>query len=264
MIKIYKKEITVDILEKQKKEIDFWRTSPTESPSQFTIENIVNKISEAKRLLNKFNKYKELFNNNKIILELGGGQGWASCILKKNYLTGQAIVINSDISKYAVQSAYNWERIFEINIENIVCRCYEIPVKSNSIDIIFTFQAAHHFYKHRSTIKEIYRILKDGGVCLYLSEPSCMKYIYPLAYKRVNKKRPDVAEDVLIHKEISYLAEKIGFSAKTNYETSFINRNPIETIYYYILNKIKILRYFLPCEMDYIFIKPKQTSLTIS
>lgn len=249
----------MDLIQKQRKEIDFWRTSPLEGPEKFTIENIVEKMALAKTFLNKINEYKEIFSNKKTVLEIGGGQGWASCLLKKYYLAKDSIVINSDISKYALQSTHYWQYHLDANIDKIACRSYEIPLKSNYLDVVFAFQAAHHLYKHSSTLKEIFRVLKPGGVCLYITEPSCRKYIYPLAFKRVNLKRPDVAEDVLIFKEIIGLAKKAGFIAAAYYDTSFINKRPFETIYYYLLSKIKIFKYFLPCAMDYVFTKPTMT-----
>lgn len=249
-------DILEDIEEKQKKEIDFWKTSPIESPSCFTIENIVNKMSEAKIFLSKLHKYKSIFNDKNSILEIGGGQGWASCILKKSLLTKGVKLINSDISKYAVESNHNWERVFEINIDNIVCKSYEIPLKDNSIDLAFTFQAAHHFYKHNSTLKENHRILKKGGVCLYLYEQSCRRYIYTLVYNRAVKKRPEVAEDVLIYNRILYLAKKIGFETTAYYDTYFQDKTPFAMGYYFMASKLTFLRYFLPCfAMDYIFTK---------
>lgn len=54
-------------------------------------------------------------------------------------------------------------------------------------------------------MKEIYRVLKDGGICLYLHEPSCRQYLYKLAFERVNRKRPKVPEDVLLFKKFKEL-----------------------------------------------------------
>ena len=163
-------------------------------------------------------------------------------------------VISSDIAVYAVQSTFNWERMFNTNVDKLACKAYEIPLKDGSVDLVFSFQSAHHFLKHKSVLKEIYRILINGGICIYLNEPSCNKYMYPLAYKRVNKKR-SVPEDVLIYKNILKLATDAGFTTIVNFDTSFINRGPVETIYYYILGKISGLKYILPCGMDYIFTK---------
>lgn len=73
----------MDIDEKEQKEIYFWKNSPLENPESESIENLVNKFSEAKVLLEKLTTYKEYFNKSQSILELGSGQGWASCIVKK-------------------------------------------------------------------------------------------------------------------------------------------------------------------------------------
>jgi len=255
----------MDISEKQQREIEFYRESPIENPYQFTIDNLINKMSSAKSLLENLVRYKQLFENKQAILELGGGQGWASCIVQ-SYFPNALHVINSDISKYALQSTCMWNSlfnsIFKVNINKLVCKAYEIPLKEASVDLVFTFEAAHHFLKHKSTLKEIYRILAKGGCCLYLHEFSCNKFFYPFAYKRSNKKRSidkvidKVSEDVLIYRNILKLAKDVGFTALANYDPSIVNRSPEATVYYFILNKISFLKHILPCTRDYIFIKP--------
>jgi hypothetical protein len=72
------------------------------------------------------------------------------------------------------------------------------------------------------------------------------------AYKRVNKVRPEVPEDVLRYKEILNIAKETGFNkVKIIFRPILTNRRPFETIYYYIMGKIKFLQKILPCTGDY-------------
>jgi len=241
--------------EQEKKEIEFWKNSEYESPSNFSIETVVYKLAEAKIFLEKIKKYEDFFKNSNNILEIGAGQGWASCILKKLY--PHKNIYCSDISKYAIESLKHWEKLFQVKVDKeIVCNSYKIPLPDNCMDTIFCFQSAHHFRKHEKTLKEIYRVLKPMGHCIYLFEPSCKSYIYKPAYKRVNRKRPEVPEDILIYKNILNLANNAGFQKnKIQFSPTLTNRGPFETIYYYILQKIKFLQKLLPCTADYFFQK---------
>jgi protein-L-isoaspartate O-methyltransferase len=110
------------ISEKEKLEIDFWRDSVAENPNEFTIGNIVNKMGECAVLLDIVNGHESLFRNATSILELGGGQGWASCVIKRLF---RKKVILSDISEYAVQSLKHWEDLFKVKIDSsFACRSY--------------------------------------------------------------------------------------------------------------------------------------------
>ncbi len=245
----------MDLLHKEQIEIAYWRDAKHENPSQFSIHNIINKLSEARVLLDKLNRFKDLFDQASSILEIGGGQGWASCILKALY--PQTRIYASDISGYALESVKYWERLFNVRIEGkMACRGYQIPLEAASLDLVFCFQSAHHFGAQRETLAEACRVLKEGGHCLYLHEPSCKRYIYRLAHKRVNRKRPAVPEDVLIYKDMSTFAKEAGFrETKIAFDPTLTNRGPVETVYYYLLQKFKFLCPFLPCTVDYWFVK---------
>ncbi|MEO1652400.1 MAG: class I SAM-dependent methyltransferase, partial [Bacteroidota bacterium] len=217
------------------------------------LENIINKLSEAKVFYTIFNKYRSLFEESDIILELGGGQGWASCMVKKEL--GKKIYL-SDISEYAIAGLSHWERMFEVQLEgSFACRSYDIPMEDASLDMVFCYAAAHHFVEHQKSIVEINRVLKKGGKCLYMYEPSCKKYIYPYAYRRVNAKRPEVPEDVLIYKDMKSYAEALGMQVQIEFFPSVERRGPVETIYYYLLNKLPFLQKQLPCTCNYVFQK---------
>lgn len=242
------------ILQKEQIEINFWKNSPIENPESDAIENLVSKFCEAKVLLAKLAYHYSYFRPAKTVLEIGAGQGWASCMVKRTFPDKQ--VFASDISEYAIASAQKWERILQTTLDQTFsCRAYSIPLTDASVDLVFCFEAAHHFAKHRHTLRELHRILKPGGVCLYLHEPACKAYLYKLAHARVNRKRPEVPEDVLIYHKIQQIAEQIGFAVEIRFDPTTLNRGAIETIYYWLLQKLPFLKFYLPCSVDFIFRK---------
>lgn len=243
-----------DIEAKQKIEIEFWRDSKDESPEADSLYNIVNKVSDAGVFLDCLNRHRAKLTSNGKVLEIGGGQGWASCVYKKSF--PNAHVIATDISKFAIVSLPKWEQLYGVKIDNsYACTSYEIHESDASLDQIFCFAAAHHFLAHNRTLREISRVLKPGGMAFYFHEPATPKYLYSPAYWRVNRKRPQVPEDVLITSELRKLARKIGLDLHVDYYPSLIKRGPFETVYFLVMGRIPFLQRILPCSANFIFTK---------
>jgi SAM-dependent methyltransferase len=218
------------------------------------LDNLSNKLSELRWLQPKFALYGQKFRDARSVLELGGGEGWSSCVLKRLY--PRLHVAASDISDSAISGIGKWERIFESTVDTrFACKSYSVPLPDSSVDIIFSFQAAHHFHLHAETLKEVARLLTPGGVCMYLHEPSCRKYIYPLAKWRVNRKRPECPEDLLIPEDMRRAATDLGFRLEVIYSTATVNRGVVEGVYYKILSLLPPLCQLLPCTADFIFTK---------
>jgi SAM-dependent methyltransferase len=244
----------MDIAERQQIEISYWKNSETESPDSDSPLVLINKMSEAAVLYECIDRHRDLFRQSSTILELGAGQGWASCLVKKLF-PGKTVQA-SDISPWAIASVSKWERIFQVRLDRtFACTSYEIPVPDASVDLIFVFAAAHHFAAHRKTLAEIRRVLKPGGTCLYLYEPACPRVFYRPAVWRVNRKRPDVPEDVLITTKITHLAEEAGLRCQVAYYTGTKSRGGIETIYYYVIGKMPFLWPLVPCTANFRFTK---------
>src|SRR5581483_244383 len=165
-------------------------------------------------------------------------------------------VIATDISDSAITGIAKWERIFESTVDQkFACKSYSVPLPDCSVDLIFSFQAAHHFVLHQETLKEAHRLLRSGGTCMYLNEPSCRRYIHPLAKWRVNHKRPECPEDLLVLEDMRSLAESLGFALRVNYSTETVNRGVVEGVYYKGLSILPALCRWLPCTADFIFTK---------
>lgn len=244
----------MDIESKENIERNFWQTSEIESPHVDAIENIIFKMSEARVFLEKIKKFQGVFQKAQKILEIGGGQCWASCIVKNFF--PQKRVFGSDIAPAAVASVGKWEHVFKVKLDGVfACKSYCIPVESNSLDCVFAYAAAHHFVKHRDTLKEIHRVLAPGGIALYLHEPACRSYIYRPALWRVNRKRPEVPEDVIVPKRLGDISTQVGLDMSVMSGPTLTNRAPFETLYYFVLNRVSFLQSILPCSVDIMFRK---------
>lgn len=218
------------------------------------LENLSNKLSELRWLQPKLRAHDSQFRTAKTVLELGGGEGWASVVVKRLY--PQAFVIASDISESAISGIDKWERIFEATVDQkLACKSYAVPLPDNSVDLIFTFQAAHHFVLQQESLAEAARLLRPGGACMYLNEPSCRRYIHPLAKWRVNRKRPECPEDVLVLEEMKRNAAEAGLQFQHRYSTETVNRGVIEGVYYKFLSTFPSFCNVLPCTADFVFAK---------
>jgi SAM-dependent methyltransferase len=241
--------------ERERLELDFWRTADEERAGARSLVNLVVKLGEAHWLLAGLDRFRDDFQSARSILELGAGQGWASCVVKRMF--PHAEVTASDISAEALVAVESWAGVLGARPDHTVaCRSAEIPVEDGSVDVVFCFQAAHHFGDQRRTLSEVARVLTQRGTCLYLHEPSSRRYIRGLARRRLKRKRADVSEDVLDYKELETIGRDLGFDVTVQFDPSPINRAPLETVYYIALGAVPPLQRLLPCTADYRFRKP--------
>ncbi len=237
------------------RQIVFWENSPDESPDACSLEALARKFNESRVFLEKLSGFNELFASAKDILELGAGQCWASCMVKRQL--PEARVVATDLAPGAVASAHKWERILESKLDEIaVCRSYATPFPDNSFDLVFAFSAAHHFGNHEGTLRELRRVLRPGGSALYFHEPSSPRLLYSVAYRRVNGKGCAYHEDVLVPGEMMEFARRCGLRATIRFAPTLTARNPLETVYYLVLKRMRLLQRVLPCTIDLVFVRP--------
>jgi SAM-dependent methyltransferase len=228
---------------REQREIEFWRTNAAERPESDSVFPIIDKVKDAEILLDLLERYRPLFRGR--ILELGCGQGWASCLLKR--LLPDAHITATDISPFAVASNPKWAKVWGHSPDGLyACNSCETREADHSVDLVFAFSAAHHFTDHATTLGEIKRILRPGGTAVYFYEPVCSSLLYPLALKRVNNKRPEVHEDLIVPANFIAQAEAAGLRASFDYYPSTTKRGFVEMNYYKVLGWLPWLQRVLP------------------
>ncbi len=148
----------------------------------------------------------------------------------------------------------------------LACPSFDVPLEDESIDLVFTFQSAHHFGAHRRTLAEASRLLRPGGTAVYIHEPTSPEWIYSRAVARVNRKREglghQVVEDVLLPARLLEIGRELGFEVLVAYAPTLTLRGPTEFLYYLALRKLRPLQRWLPCTADVVFEKPGRQERT--
>jgi len=95
-------------------------------------------------------------------VDLGTGPGILSIELNK--LLPQAKIIGVDLSSDMLEIAKkNAEEAGMSNYETRLGRAEEIPIESNSVDLVVTQSSFHEWEDQRKGLSESFRILKPGG-----------------------------------------------------------------------------------------------------
>lgn len=236
-------------------EKSFWRDNPRIG----SLDDLTSKAGELPVFREEITLWRHIFADAGTILELGAGQAWASCFVKR--LFPSARVIATDISPDALAAAATWEAFIDAELdETIACRCYEVPLPADSVDLAFTFQAAHHFGDHDATLAEMARILRPGGTLLYLYEPTCSRLTYAPALRRVTRLRPEVQEDLLVLRDLQCLAEAHRFDFEAVPRLTLHRTGLKRALYYALLRAAPALTRVLPCGADIRFTKVPATA----
>ncbi len=241
------------VAERQAKELASWRQpEAVREPLAYLVTSL---SKTAPSFLELLDHYRSDFERANDILELGAGQGWASCIVKNRY--PEARVIVSDFSPDAIAHVPTWERVFDVKVdETRVAKSFDSGLTDESVDLVFAHASAHHFVLHAQTFKELARILRPGGVALYLYEPSVRSWAYPLARWRMRRTRADVYEDVLNQEQLLAQAEAARLRAEMRLWPTMLGRGPLGVLYNAALIAVPPLRRVAWCTANFRFTKP--------
>lgn len=239
--------------DKEKIEIEYWRQSQFEAPTEFTKANLLNKMQEARQFNYKCQKFKSILSDRQKVLEIGAGQGWASCFMKKYYLPKAHFSV-SDISPYAIESLPYWEKVYDVKIDHhFAAKSYAIDV-DEKYDLIFCYAAAHHFVLIEETLNNLGNLLHSDGVILFLYEPVSSKLLYPLHKAYVDRMPHVTPEDVLVPSKIKEAAKRCDLQCHVHYDAhQVVMRGVGSSLYFNLLQTVPFLKYWLPGSADFEF-----------
>ncbi|HPJ15261.1 MAG TPA: class I SAM-dependent methyltransferase [Spirochaetota bacterium] len=104
-----------------------------------------------------------------VVLDCGCGTG--SCLKKASKLTGErGLVYAVDVHPLAVKCAHKIsERSVYKNIKPVLSQNGVVPVKPNSVDVIYALDMFHMVSDYKSFLRELYVLIKPDGK-LYLED----------------------------------------------------------------------------------------------
>ncbi|MEN2489816.1 class I SAM-dependent methyltransferase [Flavobacterium sp. B11] len=105
----------------------------------------------------------------KVVLDIACGEGYGSNLMAKNASFVYGVDIDVDTIDKA-KSKYQKE-----NLEFRIGRADKIPLESNSIDVVVSFETLEHHDKHQEMMVEVKRVLRKDGL-LIISTPDKLHY----------------------------------------------------------------------------------------
>ena len=124
---------------------------------------------EAVEHIHRYVIARDMLNKHDSVLDIASGDGYGSNILA----VCCKHIIGIDISEQTVLEAKQKYR--KNNLDFRVGDIVNIPIDSNSIDVVVSFETLEHHDKHEEMLSEIKRVLKDNGK-LIISTPDKKNY----------------------------------------------------------------------------------------
>ena len=106
---------------------------------------------------------------NKKVLDIASGEGYGSSLLSSK----AAFVYGVDIDEEVVN--FSSKKYKSDNIKFLVGSASQIPIESQSVDVVVSFETIEHHDKHKEMFIEMKRVLKPDGI-LIMSSPDKLNY----------------------------------------------------------------------------------------
>lgn len=146
----------------------------------------------------------ENINKNSTVLDVGCGTGQTAAFLYTQY---GANVIGMDINPVMVKKAQQRMEKFDLPVKIIQGSVENCPLKDHTFDMILS-ESVLAFVNKRNALKEIYRLLKDGGRFI-ANELTINQYLPPSSMEEI--KHFYGLDSVLLERDWVTLLKQSGF-----------------------------------------------------
>ncbi|MEK6903984.1 MAG: class I SAM-dependent methyltransferase [Nanoarchaeota archaeon] len=138
---------------------------------------------------------------------------------------------------------------------NIIADAQELPIRSSSVDTVFSSQLLEHVPYPQKVIDEIYRILKPGGICILTTHMANPLHGMPHDYFRFTRQ----AFRYVLFKKFKIITIKENGGALLSI-SQFINWGISDVLPKIFALPIIVLINFLAKRLDKIFFNPMFTT----
>lgn len=197
----------------------------------------------AKNVIDQLKKEK-IFSKKSVYLEIGCGPFFLGQILSKYF----GLVIGIDFSGYSLKIA---NRMFKRKCINnfllIQGNVLDLPIKSNTVDLVYGSGVIEHFTDTEKCIKELFRVLKTDGVC-FNTVP--LLNVGSLTYRQIWGNIPNI---YLLKQIAEFVHVKLlkGKHMRFGYEMSFLKRTLINIHRRAGFSKVDVDRFNTNIELEY-------------
>lgn len=124
--------------------------------------------------------------NEKRILEIGCGNGFLSAILSKN----ADEVVSADLERpdartHSVGISKAMELFNRLGIKKcraVSCSCEDLPFEDGAFDLVFCAYTLEHIPDRMKALKEVRRVLREGGRAIFIVPAFMERLLYPFRY----------------------------------------------------------------------------------
>ncbi len=120
------------------------------------------------------------------VLEVGCGNGFVSAILSGR--AGEVVasdLMRADPGTHSVgilKAAELFERLGVNNCRVVSCSCEDLPFDSGKFDLVLCAYTLEHVPDRVKALKEVRRVLKDGGRAIFIVPAFMERLLYPTRY----------------------------------------------------------------------------------
>jgi len=152
------------------KEVGLYRENPDHFYLPDRLPHLKEFYAESKAHIDAFAKHENL--KGKVCLDIGASIGWVEAYLMETYpeTTFIALEVNDDdLCGLGRSNAIKQKSGFDF--VSLVADMHHMPLQDNSIDVVFSIDALHHFRDMSTVFAEVHRVLKSAGTFYGVNEP---------------------------------------------------------------------------------------------